>query len=245
MARARCRQPRAWWRLFGDSTLNSLVDRGLAENQELAGAAARVSEARQFSKMARSRYFPAMDMGVSADRTKFRYRGPGGGSSLINNFAVPVDLRYEIDTWGKVRRQVEAATARESATNELLAALRLTVAAEIAQTYWALRAVDADRAVLARTLEIRSKISPVYQEADDATPERERLSALSRLVEELHEFWLSLTDRRIELTDHSKTAEWVDERGELRSRIDLLGAVKRLRENRTFLGVLTEAWDIA
>ena len=150
-------QPRAWWRLFGDSTLNSLVDRGLAENQELAGAAARVSEARQFSKMARSRYFPAMDMGVSADRTKFRYRGPGGGSSLINNFAVPVDLRYEIDTWGKVRRQVEAATARESATNELLAALRLTVAAEIAQTYWALRAVDADRAVLARTLEIRSK----------------------------------------------------------------------------------------
>jgi hypothetical protein len=97
----------------------------------------------------------------------------------------------------------------------------------------------------AMTLEIRSKISPVYQEADDATPERERLSALSRLVEQLHEFWLSLTDRRIELTDHSKTAEWVDERGELRSRIDVLGAVKRLHENRTFLGVLTEAFDIA
>jgi len=97
----------------------------------------------------------------------------------------------------------------------------------------------------AMALEIRSKISPVYQEADDATPERERLSTLSRLVEELHEFWLSLTDRRIALTDHSKTAEWVDERGELKSRIDVLGAVKRLRENRTFLGVLTEAFDIA
>ena len=97
----------------------------------------------------------------------------------------------------------------------------------------------------AMALEIRSKISPVYQEADDATPERERLSALSRLVEQLHEFWLSLTDRRIELTDHSKTAEWVDERGQLRSQINLLGAVKRLRENRTFLGVLTEAFEIA
>jgi multidrug efflux system outer membrane protein len=161
-------QPRAWWRLFGDSTLNSLVDRGLAENQEIAGAAARVSEAREFSKMARSRYFPAMDMGVSADRTKFRFRGPGGGSSLISNFAVPLDLSYEIDTWGKVRRQVEAATARESASNELLIALRLTVAAEIAQTYWALRAVDADRAVLARTLEIRSKAFGLLTKRRDA-----------------------------------------------------------------------------
>jgi multidrug efflux system outer membrane protein len=127
-----------------------------------------VSEAREFSKMARSRYFPAMDMGVSADRTKFRFRGPGGGSSLISNFAVPLDLSYEIDTWGKVRRQVEAATARESASNELLIALRLTVAAEIAQTYWALRAVDADRAVLARTLEIRSKAFGLLTKRRDA-----------------------------------------------------------------------------
>jgi len=98
----------------------------------------------------------------------------------------------------------------------------------------------------AMTLEIRSKISPVYQEASDATPERERLSALSRLVEELHEFFpRKLTGRSITLTDHSKTAEWVDERDALKSEIMALGAVKRLRENRTFLGVLTEAFDIA
>ena len=98
----------------------------------------------------------------------------------------------------------------------------------------------------AMALEIRSKIGPVYQQADDATPERERLSALSRLVEELHEFFPSkLTGRSITLTDHSKAAEWVDERGQLRSEINVLGAVKRLHENRTFLGVLTEAFDIA
>jgi hypothetical protein len=98
----------------------------------------------------------------------------------------------------------------------------------------------------AMALEIRSKIGPVYQEADDATPERERLSALSRLVEELHEFFPSkLTERSITLTDHSKTAEWVDERDQLKSEINVLGAVKRLHENRTFLGVLTEAFDIA
>jgi hypothetical protein len=95
-------------------------------------------------------------------------------------------------------------------------------------------------------IEIRSKIGPMYQETDDETPERERLSALSRLVEELHEFFPSkLTERRLTLTDHSKDAEWVSERGTLRSSINAVGTVERLHQNRTFLGVLTEAFDIS
>jgi outer membrane protein, multidrug efflux system len=151
------RSPENWWQIFRDPTLDSLILRSLQHNQELAAAAARVREAREISNMARSRYFPAVDMGLGAERTRFRFRGPGGGDNLASNFTLPIDLRYEIDTWGKVRRQVEAATAREQASAHLLTALHLTISAEIAQTYWALRAVDADRAVLNRTLEIRSK----------------------------------------------------------------------------------------
>ncbi len=150
-------KPGTWWTLFSDGTLNLLVERALERNQEIATAAARVRQAREFSSMARARFFPAVDMGVTTERTQFRFRGPGGGSSIANNFTIPVDLSYEIDVWGKVRRQVESATATEQATDERLNALRLTIAAETAQTYWALRAVDADRAVLARTLEIRRK----------------------------------------------------------------------------------------
>lgn len=161
-------QPRVWWRFFGDATLNGLVERGLAANQELAAADARVREAREMSKMARSMYFPAVDMGYTAERTKFRFRGPGGGSSLANNYTVPVDLSYEIDAWGKVRRQVESAEASEQAAAELLNALRLTVSAEIAQTYWALRAVDADRAVLDRTLEVRRRALELLTKRRDA-----------------------------------------------------------------------------
>lgn len=161
-------QPRIWWRLFGDATLNGLVERGIAANQELAAAGARVREARETSRMARARYFPAVDMGYTAERTKFRFRGPGGGSSLANNYTVPVDLSYEIDVWGKVRRQVEAAEASEQSAGELLNALRLTVSAEIAQTYWALRAVDADRAVLDRTLEVRRRALDLLTKRRDA-----------------------------------------------------------------------------
>jgi multidrug efflux system outer membrane protein len=161
-------KPREWWKLFGDGTLNSLVDRALARNQEIAAAAARVREAREFSNMARSRYFPAVDIGITSERTQFRFRGPGGGSSIANNFTVPVDLSYEIDTWGKVRRQVESATSSEQAANEVVNALRLTIAAETAQTYWALRAVDADRAVLDRTLEIRRRALELLTKRRDA-----------------------------------------------------------------------------
>jgi hypothetical protein len=95
-------------------------------------------------------------------------------------------------------------------------------------------------------IEVRSKLAKIWQEPTEAELGKERINTLARLTEELHEFFPSkLTERSITLTDHSKAAEWVDERDQLKSEINVLGAVKRLHENRTFLGVLTEAFDIA
>ena len=161
-------RPRRWWKLYQDRELTRLVDRALEMNQELAASAARLRQARSLSQVARSLIFPDVDLGASAERTKFRFRGPGGGSNLSNNFSVPVDFRYELDVWGKVRRQVESASASEEAAAESLNALRLSVAGEVAQTYWALRAVDADRALLARTLEIRRNAIVLLTKRRDA-----------------------------------------------------------------------------
>lgn len=149
--------PRAWWKLYGDPTLTSLVDRSFSMNQNLAASAARLRQARELSNQARSLYFPNITLGTNAERSKTRFRGPGGGSNLESSFTVPVDFSYELDVWGKVRRQVESASASEAAAQETLNALKLSIAGEVAQTYWALRAVDADRAMLAKTLEIRRR----------------------------------------------------------------------------------------
>ncbi|MEI6655292.1 MAG: efflux transporter outer membrane subunit [Verrucomicrobiota bacterium] len=149
--------PQQWWRLYQDETLSALVERALAKNQTIVAAVARLRQAREMSNVARSQYFPDVNVGTLAERSKTRLRMPGGGTTTADNFAVPVDFRYELDVWGKVRRQVEAAAASEAATGESFNALRLSVAGEVAQTYWALRAVDANRAVLTRTLEIRRK----------------------------------------------------------------------------------------
>lgn len=161
-------QPQAWWKLYGDSTLTSLVERSLERNQEIAAAAARLRQAREISNQARSLYFPDVNLGVGAERSKSRFRGPESGSDLSNTFSIPADFSYEIDVWGKVRRQVESASASEAATRETLNAMRLSVAGEVAQTYWALRAADADRAVLARTLEIRRRALDLLTKRRDA-----------------------------------------------------------------------------
>jgi multidrug efflux system outer membrane protein len=160
--------PRAWWKLFRDPALTSLVERSLAMNQEIAASAARLRQAREMSNAARSLFFPDVNLGAGAERSKFRFRGPQGGSNIESNFTVPVDMSYEIDVWGKIRRQVESATASEGAAQEMLNALRLSVAGEVARTYWVLRAVDADRAVLDRTLEIRRKALDLFTKRRDA-----------------------------------------------------------------------------
>lgn len=162
-------KPRAWWRLYSDSTLNSLIDRSLDNNQELAAAAARVRQARALSQATRGRYFPSLDINASADRSKTRVgTGSSSLSSIGNNFSLPVDLSYELDVWGSVRRQVESANASADASQENLNALRLTIASEVAQTYWALRAVDADRYLLTRAVELRQKAFNLLTEQRDA-----------------------------------------------------------------------------
>lgn len=148
---------RAWWKLYADGVLTSLVERALAGNQEIAASAARLRQARELSQVVRSAYFPQIDLGRQVSRSKTRRPGSGGVSIVESRFVVPVDFSYEVDMWGKLRRQVESASATAEAADDGHQAQRLSVAGEVAQTYWALRAVDADRAVLTRTLEIRRK----------------------------------------------------------------------------------------
>ncbi len=149
---------RAWWKLYHDAALTALVERALEKNQEIAAAAARLRQARELSNATRSLYFPDVNLGTNVNRAKSRFLGAAGSSSILqDNFIIPVDFSYEVDVWGKVRRQVESASASAQAVGEVLNAMRLSVAGEVAQTYWALRAVDSDRAVLSHTLEIRRK----------------------------------------------------------------------------------------
>ncbi|MDX1680150.1 MAG: efflux transporter outer membrane subunit [Akkermansiaceae bacterium] len=162
--------PRAkdWWGLYGERELSQLVELAIAQNATLDAAAARLAGARATSKVARSRYFPNITIGQQARRVKSVFRGPEGGSIYYKSYEVPVEFSYEIDLWGKVRRQVEGAIALEASAEQQLRALQLSVAGEVAQTYWALRALDADRELYARTLEVRREALELIGKQRDA-----------------------------------------------------------------------------
>ena len=160
--------PRPWWRMYQDGTLTSLVEQALERNQDLAAAVARLQQARNLSQATRSLYFPDINVTGTANRAKTRYLGAVQSPMTENNFILPVDFSYEVDFWGKTRRRVESAQATAAAVEETLTALRLSVAGEVAQTYWALRAVDTDRVALGHTLEIRRKALDLLTKRRDA-----------------------------------------------------------------------------
>lgn len=157
--------PDTWWTLFRDSELNSLVDRALAGNQELAGALARVQSARALSQIERAAWFP--QLGILNTTTFERLSAKSVGANLPAGASLPelerdryrlfLDLNYELDLWGRVRRGVEGARAREQAQRDLVDAQRLIVAAEVARHHFLTASLEAQGRILKETVALRQE----------------------------------------------------------------------------------------
>ena len=259
-------EPRAWWKLYHDATLTALVEQALEKNQELAASAARMRQARELSNAVRSRYFPDVTTGANVNRSYSRFPGSHGSMFIHqDNFIIPVDFSYEVDLWGKVRRQVESSKATAQAAGETLNALRLSVAGEVVQTYWALRAVDTDRMVLNKTLVIRRKalelltkrrdagnlsgLDLARAETEVATVEAERI--------QLDQQRVTLVNALAVLTGSMATGSSIAERPELpspptvpvsvpsevlRQRPDIRAAERRVAAANADIGVATAAF---
>jgi len=153
-----------WWEIFGDPELNRLEAQAAEANETLQAAVARFARARAAADVARSGLFPRLGAGFTASRQGESANRPlsatgqaAGQSATYNNFTLPFDLSYELDLWGRVRRQVESARAEELADAADLEAVRLAVAAEVAADYFALRALDAEKVALAASIEADRK----------------------------------------------------------------------------------------
>ncbi|KAF1049236.1 efflux transporter outer membrane subunit [Xylophilus sp.] len=139
-----------WWRAFADPQLDALVARATAGNTGIAEAAARVAQARALVQNARSLYSPQISLGTGANRT-------AGWDTTESTVPVTVigaglNLSYEPDLFGRIRRAADAASQDAAASEALLQSTRLLVQAETAQTYLLLRATDAERALVRETV---------------------------------------------------------------------------------------------
>jgi NodT family efflux transporter outer membrane factor (OMF) lipoprotein len=156
-----------WWVAFGDSDLDALVQQVDVSNQTIQAAEAQVRFARAAVQAARAGLFPVVAGSVTTTRSA---RGGGaattsggitpsggGSSSVVNNYNAALDLSWEIDLWGRVRRGIEAAETTAQASAADLAAARLSAQATLAQSFLLLRVQDAQVQLLEDTVAAYSK----------------------------------------------------------------------------------------
>jgi NodT family efflux transporter outer membrane factor (OMF) lipoprotein len=160
----------AWWEIYDDPQLNSLEEQLAVSNLSLQAAQARFEQARAAVRISRSALYPTASGGLSVSRNRVSRNRPlasSSGAADYSDFSIPVDASYEADVWGRVRRTVEASRSEAQASAADLASLDLTLHAELALDYFALRGLDAQKQLLDSTV-----IS--YQKALDLTQTRYR-----------------------------------------------------------------------
>ena len=148
----------AWWELFGDPELNRLEELAAAQNQELAAAVARLDEARASVTIARADLFPQVALNPIYTRQRSSLNDPvsgqaAGASYTYNTFTLALQAGWELDLWGRVRRETETARARLASAADDHDALRLVLQAELATDYFLLRALGAEHDLLVRSTE--------------------------------------------------------------------------------------------
>ena len=159
-----------WWRMYHDDKLTELVEQSQKANLSIAAAEAayRVSQAIVQSNTAA--LFPI----VTADLSGSRSGTPSSASSRLspasrsvtgtsapgvsNNFIGSVSATWELDLWGAIRRQIEAAKGTAEATDAQLAGQRLSIAANVATDYFLLRQADVDIQLLKQQQDIDTRI---------------------------------------------------------------------------------------
>ena len=133
-----------WWTLFGDADLNRLAGDVLAANQDIKAALARVDQARALTSSARGSFSPTLSLDPSVRRS----RSPGANSTTTTNYNLPLDLGYELDIWGRLRRQYEFYQNQQQASAADFAVVRQTALADLAQGYFSLRLYDTQAGIL-------------------------------------------------------------------------------------------------
>ncbi len=145
-----------WWELYNDALLDNLVGQLDAANADLAAAVAHFDKATAYAAEARSFLFPTVTAGLLNTRNKQSLHrvhraavsNGGGQLNVYGNNNIGLAANYEVDLWGRVHNLVAAGEAGEQAAALDLESVRLSLRAELADDYLALRSLDAQASLL-------------------------------------------------------------------------------------------------
>ncbi|WP_231908105.1 efflux transporter outer membrane subunit [Cupriavidus sp. USMAHM13] len=161
-----------WWRVFSDAELDRLITAATSANQDLAAAAARLKQARALTGVAEADLYPQLSVGLDPTRAQTSAAANG----LPDGTKVPAQtlLRarafasYELDLFGRVASNTQAARAEGEAAEDLFRSVQLTLQADVAQAYFALRTLDSERELLQATVTLREDALKLLKRRFDA-----------------------------------------------------------------------------
>ena len=157
----------AWWQTFQDQQLNALEDQIDVSNQNLKAAEAQYTQSRAMLRYYRADYYPSINAGAAATRNRISDNRPPGhlitNGATYNDYQIPVELSYELDVWGRVRKTVESQRGQAQASAADLATVNLSLHAQLALFYFQARSLDAQEQLLNSTV---AQYEQAYQLTD-------------------------------------------------------------------------------
>jgi NodT family efflux transporter outer membrane factor (OMF) lipoprotein len=138
-----------WWNLFGDPQLATLEMQVPAANQTLRAAEASFRQARAAIRFNRAGLYPTISTGPAVSSNRISSNNPTGAQGLTYGaFALPIDLSYEADLWGRIRRSIASARENYQASAADLENVKLSLQSELAIDYFEARSLDAQKELL-------------------------------------------------------------------------------------------------
>lgn len=151
-----------WWKVYNDAHLDELEGQVSISNQNVLAADAQFRSAKAAVRVARADQFPVVTVNPSATRSG------GGANSVVRRFyTIPIDLAYQIDVWGSIRRGVAGNSAIAQATAAQLENARLLYQAELAADYFQIQGLDASRQLLDDTVKSYERYVQLTQDRYD------------------------------------------------------------------------------
>jgi multidrug efflux system outer membrane protein len=156
-----------WWELFKDPVLQELIREGLKNNYDLRAAAARVEEARAQIGVTKSFLYPQVGASVTGTTQQVSRKSEPPqtltSDRTFNNLFAGLSVAWELDVFGKIRRQTEAATATYVATDMDRRGVYIALVGDVAQNYFTLRELDLELEIARRTVGLNDETVQFYQ----------------------------------------------------------------------------------
>lgn len=152
-----------WWSRLDDPLLASLIDDAMRANTSVAGAQAALRQARALRDVAAAALLPTLGSSASARRSSSASPSPSGGRSTVNTFQAGLDANWELDIFGANRSAMHAAEAVAGASAASLGDVQVSIAAEVALDYIALRSAQARLAIADENLASQQETLQITQ----------------------------------------------------------------------------------